>query len=84
MISLNDCISMCGLTPDELAAIAEQEHSSQISTGALAGYLLSLEGGSPKTRKMIRDDIRAALARGDEARAHELVMALAQLVRANV
>jgi hypothetical protein len=83
MISLNDCIAMCGLTNDEVAAIAEQEQLPQISTSALADYLLSHEGGSLKARNTIRDDIRAALARGDEARAHELVMRLAQLVRAN-
>ncbi len=82
MISLKDCISMCGLTHNEVAAIAEDQ-LGRISTAALADYLLSLEGGSLKARNTIRDDIRAALARGDEARAHELVMMLSQRVRAN-
>jgi hypothetical protein len=40
MISLEDCISMCGLDENEVAAIAEHEHIPEIAAAALASYLL--------------------------------------------
>ena len=76
MISLEDCVAMCGLTRQEVAAIAEHEHLGEISAAALADHLMSKPGGSLRISKMIRDDIEAALARGDEAHSHELLMTL--------
>jgi hypothetical protein len=60
MISLQDCIAFCGLKEDEVLAIAEHEHLSEIAATALADYLLSQEHGSEKIRDMIVDDIREA------------------------
>jgi hypothetical protein len=76
MISLQDCIGMCGLSEDEVLAIAEHEHIPEIAATALASYLLNQEHGAERIRDMIRDDIRAALNRGDEKHARELFMAL--------
>jgi hypothetical protein len=76
MISLADCIALCGLTEDEVLAIAEHEHIPEIAAAALAQYLLNQEGGIEKIQSMIRDDIRQALARGDRDHARELFMAL--------
>jgi hypothetical protein len=60
MISLADCIAMCGLTGDEVLAIAEHEHIPEIAAAALAQYLLSQDQGPEIIRDMIRDDIRQA------------------------
>ncbi len=60
MITLQDCIGMCGLTEEEVLAIAEHEHLPEIAATAMAQYLLSLEHGSEKVRDMIVDDIRHA------------------------
>ncbi len=60
MITLEDCIGLCGLTEEEVLAIAEHEHLPEIAAAALAQYLLSLEHGSEKVRDMIVDDIRQA------------------------
>jgi hypothetical protein len=60
MITLEDCIGLCGLTEEEVLAIAEHEHLPEIAATALAEYLLSLEHGSEKVRDMIIDDIREA------------------------
>ena len=38
MISLEDCIGMCGLDENEVAAISEHEHIPEISAAALASY----------------------------------------------
>lgn len=76
MITLEDCIAMCGLNEEEILAIAEHEHIPEIAAAALAQYLLSQKHGPEKIRGMLRDDIRAALARGDRKHARELFMAL--------
>jgi hypothetical protein len=60
MITLQDCIGLCGLTEEEVLAIAEHEHLPEIAATALAEYLLSQEHGSEKVRDMIVDDIRQA------------------------
>ncbi len=59
---------MCGLTEEEVLAIAEHEHLPEIAATAMAQYLLSLERGSEKVRDMIVDDIRHAQhVEGDKA-----------------
>jgi hypothetical protein len=58
MITLQDCVGLCGLTEEEVLAIAEHEHLPEIVATALAEYLLSQEHGSKKVRDMIVDDIR--------------------------
>ena len=68
MITLEDCIGLCGLTEEEVLAIAEHEHiPREIAASAMAQYLLSLEHGSEKVRDIIVDDIRQAQRlRGDK------------------
>jgi hypothetical protein len=58
MITLEDCIGLCGLTEEEVLAIAEHEKLPEIAATALAQYLLSMEHGSERVRDMIIDDIR--------------------------
>jgi hypothetical protein len=60
MITLQDCIGLCGLTEEEVLAIAEHEHLPEIAAAALAQYLLAQRHGSEKVREMIVDDIREA------------------------
>jgi hypothetical protein len=65
MITLEDCIAFCGLTEEEVLAIAEHEHMPEAAACALAEYLLDQEHGLERIRDMIVDDVRAAQARGD-------------------
>src|SRR5260370_42707590 len=65
MITLEDCIAFCGLTEEEVLAIAEHEHLPAIAATALARYLLCQEHGTCKVRDMIVDDIRRAQLCGD-------------------
>lgn len=76
MISVEDCIAMSGLTPDEVQAIAEHEHCGEASAAALGHYLLHQPRGAEAIRDMIVDDIRDALQAGRRARAAELFRAL--------
>jgi hypothetical protein len=76
MITLQDCIAMCGLTEAEILAIAEHEHIPEIAAAAYGEYLLKQRRGTGKIHVMIVEDIRAALRRGDREHAHELFAAL--------
>ena len=60
MITLQDCIAMCGLDEAEVLAIAE----------------LSREHGAATICSMLRDDIGDALRRKDRGHARDLFMAL--------
>jgi hypothetical protein len=76
MICLEDCIALCDLSEEEILAVAEHEHIPEIAAVALADYLLHQAHGAETIRDMLRDDIRAALARHDRQHARELFMAL--------
>jgi len=84
MITLDDCIGFCGLTEEEVLAIAEHEHLSEIAATALAQYLLSQEHGSEKVRDMIVDDIRQAqLSSGNKEKALMLSHVLHHYLKAH-
>jgi hypothetical protein len=76
VISIKDCVDMCGLTEQEVMAIAEHEHVPEIAAAAMARYLLKKPDGAKQIRDMIRDDIHEALSRGDKDHASELLMVL--------
>ena len=80
MISLQDCIALCGLTEKEVLAIAEHEHVPEIAAASIGRYLLKEPMGAQKIRDMMRDDIHDALSRGDREHASELLMVLRHFV----
>ena len=83
MITLEDCIAFCGLTEEEVLAIAEHEHRPEIVACALAKYLLNQEHGPEKIRDMIVDDVRAAQARGDAKHVRTLLHVLHHFLKAH-
>jgi hypothetical protein len=66
MITLQDCIGLCGLTEEEVLAVAEHEHLPEVAATALAQYLLSSEHGSEVIRDMIVEDIQMAQQGGNK------------------
>jgi hypothetical protein len=76
MITMKDCIDMCGLTQNEVMAIAEHEHVPEIAAASMGRYLLKKPDGAEQIRDMMRDDIHAALSRSDKDHASELLMVL--------
>ena len=80
MISLQDCIALCGLTEPEVLALAEHEHIPEIVAAALAQQLLCQSDGCRKIAGMIADDVRHAAAIGDGHHANELLQTLVQFV----
>ena len=83
MISLEDCIALCGLNEAEVAAIAEHEHLPEVVAATLGQYLLHQRHGSEKIQQMIVEDIRTSLSRGDVAHAAKLVCALRHFLSTN-
>ncbi len=81
MISIEDCVALCGLTKDEVLAIAEHEHVPEIVAAGLASDLLCRANGCDKIEDMIRDDIRQALHRKDIPHARELLAVLTHFAR---
>ena len=80
MISLQDCVDLCGLDQNEVAAISEHEDVPEIAAAALASYLLHQPHGEEKIRTMIVDDIHTALDQGRVRHATELFMALRHIL----
>jgi len=83
MITLEDCVCFCGLTEEEVLAIAEHEHLPEIAATALAQYLLSQSKGAEKVRDMIVDDIRQAQLRGDATHVLTLLHVLHHFLKAH-
>jgi len=83
MITLEDCIAFCGLTEEEVLALAEHEHVPEMVATGLANQLMKQRHGPEKVRAIIVEDIRAALDRGDRRHAQELLAALRHFLGAH-
>jgi hypothetical protein len=81
MIALEDCLAMCDLTREEIAAIAEHEHLPEVAAAALGAYLIHKDKGDHAVYGMIRDDIRRAIAAGDGPHARQLVATLCHFLK---
>jgi DNA repair protein RadC len=83
MITLEDCIAFCGLTEEEVLAIAEHEQMPVAAACALAECLLNQKHGLEKIRDMIVEDVRAAQARGDREHVRALLHVLRHFLKAH-
>lgn len=81
MLSFEDCVALCGLTAEEVHAIAEHEHIPEIAAAEYANYLITQPDGEMYIKAIIRDDIARAAACGDRARALALKLVLRNFVR---
>ena len=80
MLTFEDCMALCGLTEDEVAAIAEHEHIPEIAALELGDYLVQTENGELLIKKMILDDIEHSKAHGNIEHAEMLESVLKQFV----
>jgi hypothetical protein len=72
MLTYEDCLALCGLTEEEVMAIAEHEHIPEILATEVASYLEHCPDGSIRIRKIIGEDIALAEASGRHAHAEDL------------
>lgn len=72
MLTIEDCIGMCRLTEEEIAAVTEHEHLPDILALEMGDYLCRTVDGGLRLKQMIIDDIEAAIERDDLAHAAKL------------
>ena len=72
MLTFNDCQSLSGLTEEEIAAISEHEHCTDIVATEIGYNLLQSEQGIRQLKRFILDDIEHARACGYAARRLQL------------
>ncbi len=80
MLTYEDCLEFCGLSEEEVAAIAEHEHLPEMVAVELGNYLVLSEDGTPMIRRIILDDIRDARRHGHPERAQRLELVLKHFV----
>ena len=80
MLSLEDCIALCGLSEEEVLAIAHHEHLPEIAAAELGNYLVRTPQGEMRIKTIIRDDIAEARANGDRLRELTLKLMLRNYV----
>ena len=80
MLTFEDCIALCGLSEEEILAIAEHEHIPEIAALELGDYLIKTDDGELLIRKMIIDDIEHSKASGNIKHAEMLESVLKQFV----
>jgi hypothetical protein len=76
MVDIESCIALSGLSQEEIEAIAEHEHIPEMLAIELGSYLANQPSGHEQICRIFADDIRAAQARGDLARAARLKLVL--------
>lgn len=81
MLTIEDCIALCGLTEEEVQAIAEHERIPQVAAAEMANYLVRTPSGELRIKAMIKDDIASAVAAGNQERALALKLLLCHFVR---
>jgi hypothetical protein len=74
MLSLEDCIALCGLSEEEVHAIAEHEHIPEMAAAEMGDYLTRTPDGELRVKAMIKEDLEAA--RRADKWDHELALKL--------
>jgi hypothetical protein len=80
MITFNDCLALCELSEDEIAAIAEHEHLPDTVALEMGSYLVQGPDGDLRIQQIIVEDISAAQRRGDLAHAARLKQTLRRFI----
>lgn len=80
MLTYEDCLALCELTPEEISAIADHEHIPEIVAVELGNYLVHSDDGEPCIRSFILDDIAHCREGGDTQREEQLIMVLKHFI----
>jgi len=76
MLTFDDCVGFCDLSPEEIAAIVEHERVSQLVALELGTCLMKTGPGRAQIRGFIEDDIVVARRLGQRRRAGALTKVL--------
>jgi hypothetical protein len=80
MLTYEDCLSLCDLDPEEIAAIAEHEHIPEIVALEMGNYLVHSDDGEPCIRRLILDDIAHCRETGNNEREQQLLLVLKHFI----
>lgn len=83
MLSFEDCVAFCGLTVDEIGAIAEHEGIPEVPAAELGAALLRRPDGVARISSMILEDIGAAQRRRNFTRSARLKLVLRQFLESH-
>lgn len=72
MLSLGDCVGMCGLNEDELQVLADHEHLPMVVAAELAAGMLQTPKGIWQIRHFMFKALEASVARHDAERERHL------------
>lgn len=81
MLTLQDCLDMCELTPEIVDAIAEHERLPAILAAELGNCLACSNGGLALIHQFILEDMADAVGRGDRRHLASLRRALSKFDR---
>jgi hypothetical protein len=81
MLTFDDCVALCELTEDEIAAIADHQHLPMIVAAELGNYLIHGPDGALRVKRIILDDMLVANRAGDKGRALTLKLVLRHFVQ---
>ena len=84
MLSYDDCVKLCGLTPEAVAAIARHEHLPEIVASGMGACLCRTPQGKRLIQRMIIEDSEEACRRGDTQAAARLGLVLHRFIEANL
>jgi hypothetical protein len=65
MLTIQDCIELSELTEEEILAIAEHEHLTEMVAVEFGNYLVHSPAGEKRIKRMIQDDIAHARETGN-------------------
>jgi hypothetical protein len=72
VLTLDDCMAFCGLSEDEIDAIAEHEHVPEIVAAEIGAELLKTPKGIFQIKGFILDNLEKAKLAGEDAKAKHL------------
>ncbi len=73
MLTLQDCLALSELTPEELMVIAKHEHLPDIVAVEKGYAFLQKEWGNPALRQMVMDELTDAMQHGQREAALKLI-----------
>ena len=80
MLTFEDCLALCDLSVDEIAAIAEHEHLPEMAAIGYGEYLIHGPDGEQHIKRIIVEDIERAKASGNLKHAAELEAILKKFI----
>ncbi len=83
MLTLQDCLDMCDLTPEIVDAIAEHERLPAILAAELGNCLACSNGGLAVIHQFILEDMAEARVRGDRSHLAQLQHTLSRFRHAH-